>query len=230
VGRPDPRTPLPPSLAGLVGALGAGGHIFLELYRGNLTPVPATELGIHLTRWRDRLPEARREYLHALMGPPLGDSVAGIWNSVRATPAGRAILANGAGAFGLTTAEDGRQWLAAFRAFHADPTASPPGGDVRVPEGGGITILVRPDSRLTVGGRVRVRLTRPGTAIVRLWPVGAGPRRNILKVTVGHRDRTVAARIPPHARPGRYQVVVTLRGEGLSDRAATPVHLMAARR
>ena len=91
-------------------------------------------------------------------------------------------------------------------------------------------ILVRANSRLTVGGRVRVRLTRPGTAIVRLYPVGAGPRRNILKVTVGDRDRTVAARVPPNATPGRYRVVVTLRGEGLSDQATTPVRLVAARR
>ena len=229
VGRPDPRQPLPPALAGLVGALGSGGHLFLEAYRGDLTPLPAQELGIHLTRWLERFPAARRGHLHVLTGPPKGVSVAGIWDRVRATPAGRAILANGAGAFGLTTADEGRGWLAANRAFLAAPGASPPGGDVRVPGGGGIEILARAGARLRAGGALRVRLSRPGTAIVRLHPVGAGPRRNLLKVTVGLRARTVAARIPGHARPGRYRVVVTLRGEGMSDTATTPIRLLARR-
>jgi hypothetical protein len=230
VGRPDPRTPLPPALAALVRAVGSGGHLFLELYHGDLTPFAAPELGAHLTHWLARFPAGRHEFLHALTGPPRGDSVAGLWTRIRSTPAGRAILANGAGAFGLTGADEGRDWLAAYRAFLADPTAPPPGGDVRVPVGGGIEILVRSGGRVTAGTSVRVRLSRPGVAIVRLWPVGAGPRRNLRKVTVGARPRTVAARIPRHVKPGRYRVVVTLKGQGLADSTTARVRLVAARR
>jgi hypothetical protein len=230
VGRPDPRTPLGPALAALVRAVSSGGHLFLELYHGDLTPFARRELGIHLTHWLGRVPAGRHDHLHALTGPPKGDSVAGIWARIRATPAGRAILANGAGAFGLTGADEGRDWLAAYRAFAADPAAPPPGGDVKVPQGGGIEILARAGARIPVGASVRVRLSRPGVAIIRLHPVGAGPKRNLRKVTVGARARTVAARIPRYVRPGRYRVVVTLKGHGLADSATTGVRLVAARR
>jgi hypothetical protein len=230
VGRADPRTPLPPALAALVRAVGTGGHLFLELYHGDLTPFATRELGVHLTHWLARFPADRHEFLHALTGPPKGDSVAGLWTRIRSTPAGRTILANGAGAFGLASADEGREWLASLRAFLANPTAPPPGGDVTVPVGGGIEILVRSGARVTVGRTVRVRLSRPGVAIIRLHPVGAGPRRNLLKVTVGARPRTVPARIPHYAKPGRYRVVVTLKGQGLADSATTRVRLVAATR
>ncbi|MDX6555529.1 MAG: hypothetical protein QOD86_1724 [Miltoncostaeaceae bacterium] len=229
-GRPDPRTPLPPALAALVRAISSGGHLFLELYHGDLTPFAAQELGVHLTHWLARFPADRHEFLHALTGPPKGDSVAGLWTRIRSTPAGRAILANGAGAFGLASADEGRDWLTEYRAFLANPTAPPPGGDVTVPVGGGIEILVRSGARVTAGKTVRVRLSRPGVAIIRLSPIGAGPRRNLLKVTVGARPRTVAAKIPQYAKAGRYQVVVTLKGQGLADSATVRVRLVAAAR
>jgi hypothetical protein len=63
---------------------------------------------------------------------------------------------------------------------HARPDAPSPEGEVVVPVGGGgVTILHRAGVRLMTGGAVRVRLSRPGTAIVRLWPT-APARRALL--------------------------------------------------
>lgn len=226
VGRPDPREPLPPHLAALVEALGTGGHLFLEIYTGDLAPLEARDMGTYLTRWLHRFPAAAHERLHVLTGPPRGVTIGSIWNRVRATEAGRAILKNGAGAFGLSTADEGRQWLVAHHGFTAQPDAPSPEDGVVVPVGGGVEILHRAGARLRTGGVVRVRLSRPGIAIVRLWPVGAGPRRNLRKVTVGNRTTTVAAKIPRYAKPGRYQVVVSLKGQGISDMVSTRVVLV----
>jgi hypothetical protein len=230
VGRRDPREPLPARLAALVDALGAGGHVFLEIYSGNGAPLKTQDLGTYLTRWLQRFPAARHDHLHVLTGPPKGVTVTGIWNRVRASEAGRTILRNGAGAFGLATADEGREWLTARNGFIARPDAPSPEGEVAAPVGGGVRILHRAGARLTTGGRVRVRLSRPGIAIVRLWPVGAGPKRNLRKVTVGHRAKTVSARIPRYVKPGRYRLVVSIRGQGLTDMVSTRVRLVRGRR
>jgi hypothetical protein len=226
VGRADPREPLAPHLAALVEALGGGGHLFLEIYGGDLAPFEAQDLGEYLTRWLQRFPAERQDHLHVLTGPPKGATVGSIWNRVRATEAGRTILKNGAGAFGLKTADEGREWLIASNGFTAAPDAPSPDGEVVVPVGGGVAILHRAGVRLTTGGMVRVRLSRPGTAIVRLWPVGKGPKRNLRKVTVGHGATTVAARIPRYVKPGKYKIVVSIQGQGLTDMVATRVKLV----
>lgn len=217
VGRADPRRALPPRLAALVDAVSRARATYLQTYRGDLTPFPAREMAMHPTRWAARWPAGRGE-LRLVIGPDGGAGQAELWARVRSTPAGRALLANGPAAYGLRDAAAGRAWAAQLRAFRAAPTAPARGGDVVVASGGGLT-LARAGA-----GRVRVRIDRPGRAVVTMTPHGGGRARAIRTLT-GPTPGAVLVRLPRDARPGRYRVRAVLIGDGLRDRAALAVRV-----
>ena len=216
VGRRDPRAPLPPNLAALVDALAEGGHLYLETYRGNLQPFPLRQMANHLTRWWDRWPESRSEHLHVIIGPSGWSTQSSIWSRVRSTAAGRAILANGAGAFGLKTHDDGLAWLAEYRTYLANPLAPPPSGDARLTEVGGVRIMVRTNARLALGSTFKVRVSRPGNAIVLMRPV-TGKRRVVGRIGV-RSSKTANIRVPRRIAPGRWRIMVFMQGEGIKDK------------
>ncbi|MDX6555528.1 MAG: hypothetical protein QOD86_1723 [Miltoncostaeaceae bacterium] len=216
VGRRDPRKPLPRNLAALVDALSRGGHLYLETYRGNLQPFPLRQMANHLTRWWDRWPESRREHLHVIIGPSGWSTQSSIWNRVRSTAAGREILANGVGAFGLKTHDDGLAFLAEYRTYQASPLALPPSGDARLAEVGGVRIMVRTNARLALGSTFKVRISRPGNAIVLMRPV-TGKRRVVGRIAV-RSSKTASIRIPERIAPGRWRIMVFMQGEGIKDK------------
>jgi hypothetical protein len=215
-GRVDPRRPLTGRLASLFAATADAGRAYLELYTGNLEPLPARDMAIVATRWRGRWPAARADRLHALIGPGGATGQAEIWRRVRASPAGRAILANGPGAYGLPTVADGLAWLAAYRDFLASPGSPPPGGDTPVPAGGAVVLTLPPGGGLAPGAPLTLRFSRGGRAIVRLID-SAGRRRVIAARTIPASGGTLRATIPRRLRPGRYRLAVTLVGDGLTD-------------
>ena len=223
VGRTAPSEPLPPSVNGIFAPLSEGGRAFLEVYRGSLEPLPLQIMAVSLTRWEARTPAARRGAVHALIGPSAGASQQEIWNRVRSTPAGRRILANGPGAFAHRTAQEGRDWVAAYRAFQADPTASPPGGDHPVPTGGGLTSPLAPGTTLAPGSSFRIAVDRPGRAVVRLVP-RSGPARVIRALTFRGAG-AASISLPRDIRPGAYSIVVTFNdvGVGLNERLVIPL-------
>jgi hypothetical protein len=135
VGRVDPRRALPPRLACLVAALSRGRATYLLTYRGDGTPFPAREMAVHPTRWAARWPAGRGE-LRVMLGADTGAGQAELWARVRSTPAGRAMLARGPGAYGLAAAAAGRDWVAQYRAFLAAPSVSATGVDYAVPPRG----------------------------------------------------------------------------------------------
>lgn len=122
VGRVDPRRRLPARLAGLVNALSRGRATYLLTYRGDLSALAPSEMATLPTRWVARWPAGRGE-LRAMLGPDGGQGQAELWSRVRATPAGRALLANSPGAYGLRDPAQARAWLDQYRAFLAAPTS-----------------------------------------------------------------------------------------------------------
>jgi hypothetical protein len=217
VGRADPRAALPAPLRQLVDAVSRGRATYLLTYRGDMSPFPAREMATHPTRWAARWPAGRGE-LRVMLGADAGAGQPELWARLRATAAGRALLANGPGAYGLTTAAAARAWVAQLRAFRAAPNVSVTGADYAVPMPGGLS--------LTAAGvnRVRVRIDRPGRAVLTMAPVGGGARRAIKKLT-GPTGRSVVVRLPTDTRPGRYRVRAVLIGDGLKDRAAVVVRV-----
>lgn len=210
VGRTDPRRALSPKLGGLLDAMSRGRSTYLQTYRGNLQPFPAREMATHPTRWRARWPGGRGT-LHLLIGPDGGIGQRALWDRVRASAAGRALLANPPGGYGLRTAAAGRAWAARYRAHLRAPTARPPGGDVAVARPGGLT-LTRSGPRA-----VRVGIGRQGRAVVSFRRMPVGARRAIRKLN-GPTASPVLVRLPARVKPGRYQVQVVLQGNGLTDR------------
>lgn len=217
VGRADPRRALPPRLARLVNALSRGRATYLVTYRGDRAPFPAREMALHPTRWAARWPAGRGE-LRVMLGADAGAGQAELWTRVRATPAGRALLARGPGAYGLADAAAAREWVAQYRAFLAAPTVSATGFDYAVPAPGGLT-LARAGAR-----RVRVTIARPGRAVVTMTPRGGGKVRAICKLT-GPAPGGVVVRLPADSRPGVYRIQAILIGDGLRDRATLHVRV-----
>jgi hypothetical protein len=170
----------------------------------------------HLTRWWDRWPKERREHLHVIIGPSGWSTQSAIWSRVRASAAGRAILANGAGAFGLKTHDDGLAWLAEYRTFLANPLAPPPSGEARLTEVGGVRIMVRTNARLALGSTFKVRVSRPGNAIVLMRPA-KGKRRVIGRIAV-RSSKTASIRVPRRIAPGKWRIMVFMQGEGIKDK------------
>lgn len=216
VGRAHPRRPLPRRLAALVDAASRARTTYLATYRGDLSPFPAREMATHPTRWLARWP-AGRGGLRLTVGPDGGLGQPALWARVRASAAGRALLAGAPAGYGLRTAVDGRAWAEAYRAHLAAPASAPAGGDHPVTGGGGI-VLRRLDA-----ARATLSLRRPGRAVVRLVPRGERRGRVILKLRgpVGR----VTIRPPRDAPPGRYRIVVVLQGDGIRDGRSVAVRL-----
>ena len=138
-----------------------------------------------------------------------------IWSWARATPAGRQILANGPSVWGLRTADEGRAWLAAYRAFLADPAGAPAGGETPVPQGGGLTLAPAGGRRMTIG------LARTARTVVRVQSVAGGPSRTVAKLYGPFAARTLV--LPRDMRPGEYRVIAVALGDGLRDVAVAPL-------
>jgi subtilisin family serine protease len=215
IGISDPRRALTPRLAALLAALKAAGVVQLEVYHEGGVPFTTEEFATYPVRWLARWAPADPGALHMLFGPDHGVGQARLWSWARASLAGRTILANGAGAFGLRTAAQGLDWLAAHRDFTANPTASPQGGDVVISSGGGLS--VSPPS----GRTLAVTLARQARAVVSLVPLPAGAPRAVAKIdgpVAGH-----VVRLPRNVRPGRYRIQVVALGQKLRDEAQLPL-------
>lgn len=217
VGRADPRAALPAPLGQLVDAVSRGRATYLLTYRGDMSPFPAREMATHPTRWAARWPAGRGE-LRVMLGPDGGAGQPEIWSRLRATVAGRTLLANGPAAYGLTTTAAARQWVAQYRAFRASPTVSATGADFPVPMPGGLSLSPAGTNR------VKLRLDRPGRAVLTMAPVAGGKLRAIRKLA-GPTGGDVVVRLPTDTRPGRYRVQAVLIGDGLRDRAAVVVQV-----
>ncbi len=221
VGRTDPRHAPAPVLAALIDAVSRGRATYLQTYRGDLSPLPAREMAQHPTRWAARWPAGRGE-LRLLLGPDGGAGQEELWARVRSTPAGRALLANGPAAYGLRGAAAGRAWAAQYRAYQASPETPARGGDVAVAAPGGLTVT-------RAGARaVRVRIDRPGRAVVSVVPRGGGQVRAIRALT-GPTAGAVLVRLPRDTRPGVYRLRVVLIGDGLRDRAVLTMRVTRSR-
>lgn len=225
IGRVDKRLALPAGLAAIRDALAAGGHTFLQLYHGDHSPFDRSEMARELTGWRARWPKDRFDRLHAVTGRETGATQAEIWNRMRASDAGRAILANGPGVYGLQSAGEGVRWLQQYRDYLGRPEAVPAGGDEPVPEGGGL-VFPEPDSTVAPGSPLVIRLGREGRAVVTLLlPDG---RTRGLRAVVVTDPVDVTVRLPKDLPTGRYRVRVRLIGDGLTDVAQIPVRVQRA--
>ena len=213
--RADLRQPLEPRHAAVIGALRRVGAVFLLSYRGDRTPISAEEFARNATNWRQRFAPGDVTRLHFLLGPAVGATQSEIWTRARASEAGRAILANGPGLWGVINPAEGAAWAAEYRAFTGAPVAPPPGGDTPVIAGGGLTIVPGPGKAMTVA------LTRRGRAIVRMIKRGDRDGRVIAFLTGPAAPTRIA--IPPDTRPGSYQMNVVAMGDGLRDEASQPV-------
>lgn len=229
VGRTDPRSPLGGEIAPIFAMLAAGGTAYLEMYRGDLSPYPAREMAVHPTRWLARWPAGRTGNLRLLIGPGGSTGQAEIWSRIRATPAGRTLLANGAAYYapaGKGTAADGAAWAQQLTRFLAAPGESPAGGDYPVPTGGDVAITP-PKGTLRPGGALTLTTNRAGSAVVRL--ISASGKVRIIKGSLKVGPGGVATiTLPDDVRSGRYRVVVSFRGEGLSDQVSIPVTIRRA--
>ena len=220
VGLIDPREPLPAPFGALVETLRKAGVVYLETYHGDLTPFTATEFARETTRWVGRWDPGDIGRLRLMLGPAVGVTQGEVWRRARATPAGRTLLANQPGAYGLRDVAEGAAWADAYLAFRADPTASPPGGDTDVPRPGGLTL--RAASRGVI-----VVFTRPGPAAVRLIPPTGGPGRVIKTVAGPTSPEGVLVPFSRSEPPGRHRVVVTATADGLRDEATLDVDIAA---
>ena len=216
VGRVDPRRALPARLAAIVDALSRGRATYLLTYRGDRTAFPAREMATHPTRWAARWPAGRGE-LRVMLGPDGGAGQAELWTRLRATPAGRDMLARGPAAYGLTTVAAARDWLAQYRAFRAAPTVAVAGADYAVPSPGGLTLAAAGNRR------VRVTISRPGP---RRGDHDAARRRQGRAPSASSPARRgVLVRLPADSRPGVYRIQAVLIGDGLRDRASLHVRV-----
>ena len=216
VGRVDPRRRLSTRNAALVRAASHGGALYLETYYGSREPIGASELATWLTRWRARWPgEASR--LRLLLGPPAaGVSQRQVWVRARRSHAGRALLRNGAGVYGLRGTVEARDWLDGLRAFQRAPFDAPRGGDARVAVGGGLALRSAP------GGFV-VSLSRPARVVIQLLRVGASDGRVFRKLQGPFRATRVP--LPRDTRPGRYVARAIAIGDGIRDEARVSVRV-----
>lgn len=215
MGRRDPRAPLPARLAAVLDTLRLVGAVELTMYHGGGEPFSRAEMAAYPTRWLARWAPGDPGALHLVLGPDRGVGEDTIWSWARATPAGRQILANGPSVWGLRTADEGRAWLAAYRAFLADPAGAPAGGETPVPQGGGLTLAPAGGRRMTIG------LARTARTVVRVQSVAGGPSRTVAKLYGPFAARTLV--LPRDMRPGEYRVIAVALGDGLRDVAVAPL-------
>jgi hypothetical protein len=221
VSRVDLRRSPGPRPTALLDALRAAGDVEISLYHGGGVPFTRSEAAAAATRWLARWAPGDPSALHLLLGPDRGVGPGEVWARARSTPAGRQLLANGPGVWGLATRPEGVAWLQGYRAFLADPTAPPADGDAVVPAGGGLTLA-------RTGRQVVVGLARAGRVVVRLEPLTGGRPRALAKL-VGPIAPSLL-RLPRDVRPGRYRVVAVALGDGLRDEARLAVTLGATAR
>ena len=212
IGRVDPRQALDARQAAVLEALRRAGAVYLEAYSGTLAPFGAVEMATYSTRWQARWAPGEASALRLLIGPAAGGvTQAEIWERARSSAAGRALLANGIGAYGVRSAAEAAAWLSGYRGFTANPSTPPPAGDVAVPVGGGLTV------GRTGDGPLLVTLARPGRVVVQLVPSGRSGGRVIRKLTGPFGPTSVP--IPVDTVPGEYQARVVAIGDGLRDEA-----------
>ena len=210
VGRLDPRQPLPADLQAVMGALEKAGSVQLEMFSGSGGARSRANFAIYPTRWLARWAPADPDTLHLLFGPGRGRTQNTIWAWARSTPAGRRILRNGAGAWGLTSAQEGIAWLRAEAVFRRRPDAPPASGDYPVGEGGGLRLVAR-------GGTLRVIFPRYGRAVVQLIARGRTRGQNVATLRGPTSASGAPIRLPRSVRPGRYQVRVVALGQGIRE-------------
>jgi hypothetical protein len=214
VGRRDPRQALSAKHRTLIDAMSRGRSTYLLTYRGNLQPFPAREMATHPTRWLARWPSGRGS-LHLMLGPDGGIGQTALWNRVRASAAGRQLLANGPSAYGLRTAAAGRDWAVEYTRSLGSPNSVPPGGDYPVAVPGGLAL------KRSGGRAVEVTAARRGRVVVSIKRFSGGAARAIKKLDAPSASTRVA--IPFDTRPGKYRVTAVLQGDGLKDRKVVVV-------
>lgn len=216
IGRVDLRRRLPARLAEIFVAIGGAGAIHLEMYHGDGTSFTRSEFAEYATRWLARWAPADPGKLHLLLGRAVGVGQAELWSRARSSPAGRTLLANGAGVYGLREAAEGADWLVAYRVFAAQPAVPPPEGDTPVAVGGGLVVVPGRGRSLTV------LLSRRARAVVRLIPLSTGRGRVVAKVNGPTSPAGLVIRLPTDLRPGRYRIVTVALGDGLRDVSNVP--------
>jgi hypothetical protein len=209
IGATDPRNPLTPDLAAAMEAIQRAGTVMLGMYGGGGVPFGQTQFATYPTRWLGRWTRTDAGNLHLLFGPGKSIGQATLWQWARASVAGRTLLANGAGAFGLESAAEGRAWLDGRNGFITQPTEPPPAGDTPIPVGGGLTVAAEQ-------GAVRVTLTRPARVVVLLIAAN-GQRRSLGAVQGPTVTAGVRLAVPPTLRKGTYRIQATALGQGLKD-------------
>jgi hypothetical protein len=212
IGRVDLRLRLSAPLAELLATLREAGAVQLETYHGDGEPFSRSEFAEYATRWLARWAPADPGKLHLLLGRADRIGQEQLWSRARSTPAGRTILANGAGSYGLRSAAEGRDWLQAYRLFAAQPTAPPPEGDADVPVGGGLSVSLSPGRE-----SITVTLSRRARAVVRLVPLAGMRRRVIAKLHGPTPPAGLTTPLPDDLRPGRYRIITVALGDGLRD-------------
>ena len=218
--RADVRQPLEARHAAVIAALRQVGAVFLLSYHGDRTPMTAEEFARNAANWRQRFAPGDVTRLHFLLGPAVGTTQADIWARARGSEAGRAILSNGPGLWGVTDPVEARAWATEYRAFTGAPASAPPAGDTPVISGGGLTIVPGPGNAMTVG------LARRGRAVVRMIKRGDTDGRVIAFLTGPSSPTRIP--IPADTRPGTYRMHVVALGDGLRDEASRPL-VVAAR-
>lgn len=210
IGRRAPDEPLRGThQAPILSALKKAGAVMLPFYRAGAAPMGEQEFADYPTRWLARWADADAGALHLVIGPDQGQGQDALWRWARSTPAGRQILKNGPGAYGLHTWAEGLAWLTQYRAFQASPDVSPGGVDAYVATRGALQVA-------RVGRwKVNLVLSRPGRAVMVLRPVSGRGRPRVIAKLDGPKSRLVT--IPRDLHPGRYRIVTVALGGGLRE-------------
>lgn len=221
IGGVDPSQALNEDLASLVSALRVGGVAMLEMYHADprSTPLTEAEYAAYPTRWVPRFPGDDVRRIRLMFGPDRGIGQSAVWGFTRATPAGRQLLANGPAAYGLRTADEGRDWLSAYRDFLANPSTSPTGVDAVVPSLGGLRVVQAGPRALRLTATLKSRI------VIQLLPARGGPRRVIGPFFGPVRNRLII--VPPRLAAGRYSVLAIAFGERLREEARAQITLRA---
>lgn len=205
---------------GVMPALAHAGGVWLEVYHHSRArgayPFTAEE-------WR-RVPRAfaryhrrfggERDRLHLVFseaerrpagaGAACGEPMACQWALARGTTHGRALLANGVGAYRLGS--QARDFLVQLNRF----------------DGGG-RLRVRTNERLRPGERVRLRVPAGSRPILAL--VGRDGDRRVFEKLRAPEAGTVSVRLPSRVRPGHYRLMVYVNGED-HDRVSRRVRIV----
>jgi hypothetical protein len=209
IGRYSPDKTLAAHQQAALPALQRTGAVMLEMYRGGAAPMSRQEFADYPTRWLARWAGADPGKLHLVIGPDQGQGQATVWAWARGTAAGRQIMKNGVGAYGLKTRDEGLDWLTQNRAFQAQPDVNPGGPDTTVATVGALSV-----QRL---GKWRVNLsfTRLGRAVMVLRPVTGRGRPRVIAKLEGPGARVVD--VPRDLHSGKYRIVTVALGSGVRE-------------